>query len=100
MDVTYPRLEIRDHTVAGQDISMRDISFSLVQDNDRVGRPVLATTRFTRLILTMDDFDLDLFSLEHCLERVRRNITNRDGKLVLLLDHVLSIVDLGPDLDG
>jgi hypothetical protein len=79
---------------------MRDISFSLVQDNDRVRHPVLATTRFTRLVLAMDDFDMDLFSLDHGLERVRRNITNRDCKFVLLLDHVLAIVELGPDLKG
>jgi hypothetical protein len=48
----------------------------------------------------MEDFDMDLFSLDHGLERVRINITNRDCKFVLLLDHVLAIVDLGPDLKG
>jgi hypothetical protein len=86
--------------VASQDISMRAIGLSLVQDNNRVGRPVLATTCFTRLLLSLDGFDLDLFSLEHGLKKVRMICTNWDGKLVLLLDHVLAIVDLGSDLEG
>lgn len=76
-------------SVASQDISILHVGLSGIQDNHRIAHPrLLLSSTLGRWVGSVENFDLDVLSLEH----------GRDGKLFLLLDHLLTIVQLGADL--